>query len=178
MTVSSPIAWLLLLTLLCSAADEAKPALKQKMAADFKSCPNGHAALKDIQIVWGLVGPLHKKPADYNEEDRKIAERVAKGEVVLGGDLIPPNRPTTRIVCQKCGFEYNPWDLTDDTPFGDVWMGSGIRPEDFNLPFSKTLLGFPVLQPVKESVGYSQTLDASGKLIRSDGGLISHHIQN
>jgi hypothetical protein len=155
--------FLMLGVFFCGAADEAKTPLKHKVAADFKTCPDGHAALKDIPIVWGLVGPLYKKPADYNAEDRKIAEQVAKGEIVLGNDIIPPNPPATRIVCQQRGFEFDPFPEDQSL---DAWYKGKSSADAFKRPFSKLLLGFPKMEPVNGTVSYSQSLDAEGKVVR------------
>jgi hypothetical protein len=152
------------------AADGGVSQRRYKVASDFKTCPDGHTALRDVPILYGLVGPLYRKPADYTDEDRKLLERVRKGEIVFGGDGLPAaDRPPFRIVCRQCSFEYTPFLPLDPNSQWNAWNKGGKKVSDFKIPFSKTLLSFPLVEPVAGSVGYSQSLDSEGRVLKCEG---------
>jgi hypothetical protein len=147
------------------AADEAKTPFRHAVAADFGACPDGHKALRDIPIVWGLVGPLYKKPADYDDKDRELMRKVEKEEVVFGGDILPSDPPKTQVICKQCGFSYEDMDVPE---IPASWWKSAKTTEKFRIKFSKTLLGFPLLIPVHGSISYSQSLSADGKQLDNE----------
>jgi len=155
------------------AEEETKPKFKHKLAADFEQCPDGHKALKDIPIVYGLVGPLHKKPEDYTDEDRKLRDRQEKGEIVFGGDITHEYSPKSQVVCKKCGFSYHPSNMPVEFPEMAYWSKDSKSITDFRIKFSSQLLSFPLLKTSEGAVNYSQTLTADGK--RLDSETISYH---
>src|SRR5688572_18124170 len=99
---------------LCGAADKGKSPFKHPVAAHFDGCPDGHKALVDVPIVWGHVGPLFKKPAEYNERDRELKQKEERGEIVFGGDSLPQDPPKTQVVCRQCGFSYHSMDVPEE----------------------------------------------------------------
>jgi hypothetical protein len=148
---------------LCGATDESKTPFRYAVAADFGECPNGHKALRDVPVVWGLVGPLYKKPSDYDDEDRALMRKVENGDVVLGGDLFPaapPDLPKTKVVCRKCGFSY---EDQDGPEFRASWFKTAKTPKEFRIKFSEMLQEFPLLKPVQGSITYWQSVNIDGK---------------
>jgi hypothetical protein len=145
------------------AAGEDSYPFKHPIAAHLIACPDGHKALVDVPIVWGLVGPLFKKPADYDDEDRALMLKAERGEIVLGGDCLPEDPPKTQVACRQCGFRYVTMDLPLDYPKNTYWSKSGKKPEEFRIKFSETLLSLPLLKPQKGSISYWQSLKADGK---------------
>ena len=138
-----------------------KPYVHQ-LSKDFSSCPDGHKALKDIPIVYGNVGPLIKKPQDYDDEDRKLAERQKRGEVVFGGDLIPTNPQKFQVTCQTCGYYFDN-SYPEELPELAGWTRFATDPAAFKQALSKQLLNAPLINPVKKSTSYTQSTDPKGK---------------
>jgi hypothetical protein len=157
----------------CYAADEGKNPFKHPVAAHFGACPDGHKALVDVPIIWGLVGPLVKKPADYDERDRELKLKEERGEIVFGGDCLPTDPPKTQVVCRQCGFHYCDFGEPEGYPVMDFWLKRAKTPEEFRIKFSETLLSFPLLDAVRESISYSQTLSANGTQL--DDESVSYH---
>jgi hypothetical protein len=141
-----------------------------KTAKDFKSCPAGHAKLKDIPILYGRFGVHYKKPADYTPEDKALSERQKRGEVVLGGDLIPPNPAQFQVTCSECGYFYSP-DMGEEVnqPVGaGDWTRHSPKSKSFKQPLNKLLLSFPIVKPTANSVSYKQTITADKQIVTSE----------
>lgn len=152
------------------AAKPAKQEFKHKLAADFGTCPDGHKALKDVPIVYGLyLGLFDKKPEELDEEERDLRGKVERGEVVMGGDIRDEYSPKTRVVCSQCGFKYEPSPIPAILPDHAFWTKDDKDPAKFKIPFDARVPGLPRLQPAEGSTHYFQTLTADGKRLDSQG---------
>jgi hypothetical protein len=151
-------------TLFGLAEEEGRKAIfKHKLAVDFGECPDGHKKLVNVPIVYGLVGPLHKRPEEYDAADKELSEKRNKGEVVFGGDILYEHSPKLKVVCDQCGFRYHPSNLPIDFPDLAFWAKDSKKAADFRFKFSERLLDFPRLKASEASVNYSQTLAPDGK---------------
>lgn len=144
-----------------------------KLARDFAACPAGHTKLKDVPILYGLVGPLIKKPEEYNAEDKELDRKRKNGEVVFGGDYEEPGYARSRVTCAVCGFYYDQHGR-ELPPEHSEWSRSAGDMKGFTLPFSKLLLSLPVLTPVPGTLKYSQSVPADGKTLFEEN--VEYHV--
>lgn len=172
------LAILSMLTIGHSLADgeEGKVESKHKLAADFETCPDGHKALKDVPIIWGHFEFFTKNPKDYTNKERELSARRDQGEIVFGGDIIPPNPPRFKVACGRCGFAFQPSDITDEErktlkvapDYGSYWSRNSRDAAGFRIPFNKQLLSFPQMKAASGSIDFSQTLSGDGKNLESE----------
>lgn len=120
----------LLLIVRCVAAGEIT-------SADLKRCPDGHATLKDVPIVYGLM-----------DMDSKALDRHIKNlDFALGGCNVSPESPRVRPTCTTCGFAF---DATSH-----IWGRRSPDRGSFRRPFSSLATSFPKLTHPK-SIEYEQ----------------------
>ena len=144
-----------------------------KVATDFGQCPDGHKALVDVPIVYGLVGLLYKEPEEYTQRDRELRERSDRGEIVFGGDILHEHSPKSQVVCKQCGFRFHPSDSPVEFPEMAFWAKDSKKAEDFRIKLSKELLTFPRMGAEDRTVTYSQTLTPDGRHLDFEG--VSFH---
>jgi len=129
-------------------------------SAELKRCPNGHEDLKDVPVLYGLVGPLYKDPEDYDDEDREIVAKQEAGELILGGDVIVGIPPKIQPVCKTCGFCF----LSDSMDKRDSnWIRSNGSRESFPRSFHDFTSSLPILPEGNRSATYLQILSLDGK---------------
>lgn len=145
--MSKPFSSLLLCLLGLSGAWANEPSAKS-----LKVCPNGHTALKDVPILYGL--PVFDGP-----EGKALREAVKKSEVALGGCEVMPDSPRQVVRCTTCRFTYS--ILSTDRPKEGSWRLSSSDPAAFQIPLSELVRSFPL--PVKSQTKgvptYTQSLD-------------------
>lgn len=144
--------------------------VKHPTSADLKRCPNGHEALKDVPVLYGLVGPLYKDQRDYNDEDREILAKQEAGTLILGGDVIDGNPPTIRPVCTTCGFYF----LSDSVHASSSnWIRSSKSRTTFQRRFHSCTDSLPVLPEGNRNVRYLQILSSDGKHLQHES--VNYH---
>jgi hypothetical protein len=102
-------------------------------SAQLKQCPDGHACLKDVPIVYGLFAV-----GGTNQAERK--RLIDHFEMWPGGCCVGPDSPKVRPTCTNCGFGY-------DSRL-QYWSRSSTNFGSFKRPFSPALLTFPL--PARE----------------------------
>ena len=133
------------------------------LAREFERCPEGHTELKDIPIIYGLIGPLYKEPEDYDEEDKALVAKQKRGEVVFGGDILYGKPAKSQVTCQSCGFYFDSdWLDSNDSS----WVKFSERKGDFKRKLSKWVQQFPLLEGWNESVYYMQVFGRDGKSLQ------------
>jgi hypothetical protein len=115
-------------------------------SAQLKHCPDGHTALKDVPISYGLPAPPDWK---------KFQRQIDNLEFVLGGCEIAPDAPMIRPTCRICRFGYDSRSKT--------WSRQSPDPNTFRRPFTAVLTSFPV-PPHAQNFLYVQAV-RSGRLI-------------
>ena len=118
--------------ILCGCAAELPPPLlgqaRNETAASLKHCPDGHATLKDVPIIYGL-------PPQEGPEAKRWTLSVRNLEFWPGGCVSSPSYPKVRPTCTRCGFGY-------DSTFGQ-WDRESEDIKTFKRPFSSLVKSFP-----------------------------------
>jgi hypothetical protein len=132
----------------------------QATSAFIKTCPDGHANLKDIPILYGTFPILVKNPADWNEEDQALAKRRDAGELILGGEPYDARDPRFKSICQTCGYRY---EVTKVPGTGSNWLKTGKQFTDFTTPFFPAAVSLPFAGLA--DTGISIEVNSKGKVV-------------
>ena len=121
---------------------------RHPIAATLKLCPDGHATLKDVPILYGLP-PFARLAA------KRFEERIKRYEIWPGGCQQMPDSPAVRPTCITCGFGFDSRFLH--------WSRESPDITTFKRPFSPLIVSFPKPRPEhqKGAFGYNQSVSTN-----------------
>ena len=132
----------------------------QETSAKLGTCPDGHANLRDIPVLYGTFPVLTKDPADWNDEDRALAKRRDAKEVILGGEPDDARDPRFQSRCVTCGY-YLEVNRVPGT--GSNWIKKGQKFSDFSTPFFPATASLPFAK--LPDTGISVEIDRDGYVV-------------
>lgn len=106
-------------------------------SSSLGTCPDGHKALRDVPIRYGL-NYISSKGHEKDVEDLKY---------VCGADGCNDDSPTSMVICAQCRFRY----------LGEgMWYKSGTNYSAFGIPFAGVMTNFLAVFKASNPIHYTQ----------------------